>query len=267
MRRAVPMLLALTVAGCGGAATTPSAESPAPEAGATAVVRLEPAGTRTVVHVGERSVALDGVYRHARLGPGFPEDGASRDGRVVVLESEANATSTAAGRFAIVDTTRATDPKIVTLDGDYDYDAVSPSGLFLYVVHHFNADDRERYQVRAYDIAAGALTDRIVVDKTGVPEEGMSGVPVARASDPTGPWVYTLYRSAQHPFVHALDAENGFSVCIDIPSGVPVADGWRLAYDEATRALTASAPSGSPTVTVDGTNFTASVGSLAASPG
>ena len=265
MRRAVPMLLVLA-AGCGGAATTPSTEPPATGAKASEV-RTESAGSRTVVHVGERSFTLAGPFRHARLGPGFPQDGRSRDGRVVILESETNAASLTAGTFAIVDATAATDPKVVTLDGDFDYDAVSASGSFLYVVHHFHADDRERYQVRAYDIALGTLTDRVVVDKSGTTEDAMTGVPVARVTDPSGPWVYTLYRSAKHPFVHALDSENGFSVCIDIPKGVPVTDGWLLAYDDTARELTASAPSGTPSITIDGSDFTASVGSLAAPTG
>lgn len=264
MRRiALILLLVSFAAGCG--ATEP-ASPPGPDA-AEVDLQVESSGGQTVVRSGERSVTLDGAYRHARMAPGFPEDGRSRDGRLVVLESTANTSSVTSGTFALVDSSLQRPPKVVTLEGDYDYDALAPSGAFLYIVNHFRADDRERYQVRAYDIAVGTLTDRVVVDKTGTPEDGMSGVPVARAGDPDGPWIYTLYRSAKHPFVHALDAENGFSVCIDMPEGTPVADGWRLRYDEATRALTASAPSGSPSIIVDGTNFTASVGSLAAPEG
>ena len=45
----------------------------------------------------------------------------------------------------------------------------------------------------------------------------MEGQPVARAVPAAGPWVYTLYRKAEGPFVHALNTE-GFALCIDLPA-------------------------------------------------
>src|SRR6266516_4776639 len=62
----------------------------------------------------------------------------------------------------------------------------------------------------------------------------MQGLPNTRVSD--GTWAYTLYRSAKGPFIHALNLEQGFAVCIDLPAGARSADRtarlWSLAYDE-----------------------------------
>ena len=59
----------------------------------------------------------------------------------------------------------------------------------------------------------------------------MEGQPVARAVPAAAPWVYTLYRKAAGPFVHALNTE-GFALCIDLPaaarSGAAAAREWGL---------------------------------------
>ena len=44
----------------------------------------------------------------------------------------------------------------------------------------------------------------------------MTGVPVTRLPSPDGRWDYTLYQSAEHPFVHALDTQRRTAVCIDL---------------------------------------------------
>ena len=62
---------------------------------------------------------------------------------------------------------------------------------------------------------ARRLFQEPVVDPSE-PDEDMSGVPVSRVSDADGRWAYTLYDSAKHPFVHALDTERRTAVCIDL---------------------------------------------------
>jgi hypothetical protein len=72
--------------------------------------------------------------------------------------------------------------------------------------------------VRLYDRTAGKLDPTVIVDKREAWETSMAGYPNARVTDPDGSWVYTLYRNAGHgPFVHALNAREGFAFCIDLP--------------------------------------------------
>ena len=86
------------------------------------------------------------------------------------------------------------------------------------------------YLVRNYDLVRDELMPGAVVDKRE-PDERMEGQPVARAVPAAAPWVYTLYRKAEGPFVHALNTE-GFALCIDLPaaarSGTAAAREWGL---------------------------------------
>ena len=69
--------------------------------------------------------------------------------------------------------------------------------------------------MRAYDLRAGRLLAKPVVDPDEA-DEPMYGVPVTRVPSPDGRWQYTLYQSAEHPFVHALDTARRTAVCIDL---------------------------------------------------
>jgi hypothetical protein len=57
----------------------------------------------------------------------------------------------------------------------------------------------------------------------------MRGYPVARATTPSGDWVYTLYLrnpGSSLAFVHALNAAARSAFCIDIPGWSPGEDVW-----------------------------------------
>ena len=45
----------------------------------------------------------------------------------------------------------------------------------------------------------------------------MQGELIARATTADGAWVYTLYGSDTRAFVHALNAAQGYAVCVDLP--------------------------------------------------
>jgi hypothetical protein len=46
----------------------------------------------------------------------------------------------------------------------------------------------------------------------------MRGYPVSRATSKQAAWVYTLYnRGSGKPFIHALNTNQRFAVCIDLP--------------------------------------------------
>jgi DNA-binding beta-propeller fold protein YncE len=60
-----------------------------------------------------------------------------------------------------------------------------------------------------------------------------------------GPWVYTLYRKDEGPFVHALNTE-GYALCIDLPaaarSGRAAASEWGLTLAPDDQLLYAANP-------------------------
>jgi hypothetical protein len=153
-------------------------------------------------------------------------EGVSADGRTLAL------TGPKGGRFAVLDTSLANAPMVISLARRFAYDALSPDGRTLYLVEHM-ADPHHpgRYQVRAFDLGAGRLQPGFIADKREL-DEPMAGYPLARAGTPDGSWVYTLYQGPEHAFVHALAAADGYALCIDLPGGAPRKDAaayWGLA--------------------------------------
>lgn len=168
---------------------------------------------------------LPGAWRLPTVGLDPAPVGVSTDRHTVVLvDATAGASSGATGaaaptrtRFAILSPwPSAREARIVTLDGRFDYDALASDGSVLYVIEHLAGPPAEHYQVRAIDVATGTLRPGVVVDKaeTG---EAMAGYPIARA-DRTDGMVLTLYRGAEHPFVHALQSTDAWAQCIDLPA-------------------------------------------------
>jgi hypothetical protein len=109
----------------------------------------------------------------------------------------------------------------IELRGHYAFDAISPDGSTIYLIHHFpnltGPDYLTRYEVKAYDVESDRLLPEPIVDPEE-PEERMEGLPLYRAMSPDGRWAYTLYDgNGKEPFVHALDTVAGRAVCIDLP--------------------------------------------------
>jgi hypothetical protein len=140
--------------------------------------------------------------------------GLSADGRTLVLISPRKRYPRDQTTFAVVDARRLAVRRHIRLKGDFSFDAISPDGRTMYLVE-YSPRDPGKYAVRAYDLNAGRLLPQPVVDPSE-PEEPMTGVPVTRAASTDGRWAYTLYQSAAHPFVHALDTERRTAVCIDL---------------------------------------------------
>ena len=164
--------------------------------------------------------------------------GVSADRSMIVLV-EADAEHGAGGadrtvsRFAVVDgrLPLAYEPRIIELDGAFDFDALSPDGTLLYVAEQVRGPLEARYQVRAVETATGVMRDGIIVDKRNIDEE-MAGWPIDQLRRPDG-MVMTLYRGADYPFVHALSSVEAWAVCIDLPTrgfdDVDAADDWGIA--------------------------------------
>jgi hypothetical protein len=142
--------------------------------------------------------------------------GLSADGRTLVLISPRRGFPRAKTAFAILDAERLRVREVVTLRGDFSFDAISPSGSWLYLVQYVSRRDPARYLVRLYDLRSGRLLREPVIDPREVGDV-MRGSPITRAASPDGRWAYTLYDGAgEHPFIHALDTSGRTAVCIDV---------------------------------------------------
>jgi hypothetical protein len=173
-------------------------------------------------------MTIEGHYGLPYAPTSLSRIGLSRDGRTLVLAYWPDDAETDRyihenrwiSRFAVLDTTFQQPAQTIELEGNFSYDTLSPSGTLLYMIeHHPPVNPTGEYAVRVYDLAANALRPGVVIDKTNVGEEIMEGYPVAQVVPVHSGWVFTLYGNEEHgPFVHALDAANGFAVCIDLPT-------------------------------------------------
>jgi hypothetical protein len=143
-------------------------------------------------------------------------DGLSADGHTLVLIRPRIAFPRAETSFAVLAADRLHLRALVTLRGDFSFDALSPDGSFLYLIEYLSPRDPTRYQVRVYDVKAGRLLPEPIVDPQEA-DEAMRGSPLTRVSSPDGRWEYTLYDGGgKTPFVHALDTVGRTARCIDL---------------------------------------------------
>jgi hypothetical protein len=176
----------------------------------TLVARIEADGGRVL-----ESTVLPGRFTVPAVAYDGTADGLSVDGEILVLVRP--------GTFPKPETTLAVlgaGPlrlrELVTLPGDFGFDAISPDGATLYLIQYLSSRNPTRYAVRAYDVAAGRLLPEPIVDPRE-PEERMGGFPLARAWSPDHRWAYTLYDAQEKaPFVHALDTVGRTARCIDL---------------------------------------------------
>ncbi|HZA89686.1 MAG TPA: hypothetical protein VE401_05585 [Solirubrobacterales bacterium] len=142
--------------------------------------------------------------------------GLSADGSTLVLTPLRSGLRRAETTLKVIDARRLHVRDRITLDGSFTFDAISPDGSAIYLVEYLSRTDPTRYEVRAYDLRAGHLLSKPIVDPNEPPGE-MRGYPITRAVSPAGRWAYTLYDGGgDHPFIHALDTVGRRAVCIDI---------------------------------------------------
>jgi hypothetical protein len=175
-------------------------------------------GWDTVVRSGDVERKLVGTWGFPKVtfGSGTVE-GLSHDGRTLVL-SERTQGLTNPSRFLVLDPQSLDVRKRISLQGQFAYDALAPDARRLYLVEYVTVVGQLRYRVRAYDLASGRLERQVIADKRSG-WTAMQGMPVARATSPDGTWVYTLYANGAKPFVHALNARDGYAICVDLPLG------------------------------------------------
>jgi hypothetical protein len=142
--------------------------------------------------------------------------GLSQDGRWLVLQSvddSANALPNAT-HFLVVDTSYEKAAKRIDMNGYFQFDAVSNDGHRIYLIEYLSTSS---YRVRLLNVDSRQLDPNIVVDKT----EGnaaMAGLRLSGVPSRDGQWLYSVYiREHQGAFIHVLNLEGNFAICIDLP--------------------------------------------------
>lgn len=198
----------------------------------TVVERIDRRGGRV-----DRWWQLGGDYEVPAVDYNGSGGGLSADGKTLVLGSfafDSPVYPPKATRLAILDTDlrpqrhlragQKRPPSVLSsieLPGHYAFDAISPDGSTIYLIHHFRnlkgPSYLTHYEVKAYDVKSDRLLPEPIVDPDE-PREQMEGLPLYRAMSPDGRWAYTLYDgNGKEPFIHALDTVAGRAVCIDLP--------------------------------------------------
>jgi hypothetical protein len=177
----------------------------------TVVARVARNGGRIV-----RSRLLQGTFTIPAVAYDGSASGLSADGSVLVLIQPRASFPRARTSFGVFDARRLRLLEVLRLQGDFSFDAISPSGDRIYLIEYLSPKDPTKYAVRAYDVQAGRLLHSPVVDPHEADEQ-MQGQPLSRAMSPDGRWAYTLYDgNGKTPFVHALDTSRGAARCIDL---------------------------------------------------
>lgn len=169
-----------------------------------------------------RSRTVPGAWRLPTIGldalpVGVAHDGSNRmNSTIVLVEADAPPGARAearTSRFAVL--ARGEPARIIELPGSLEFDALSPDGSILYVVEHLPGPPDGLYQVRAVDLPSGVMRVAVIADKRNL-GTSMAGWPVTQVAHPSGV-VFTLYRGAMRPFIHALNTREAWAVCLDLP--------------------------------------------------
>jgi hypothetical protein len=223
---AICMGCALTAASAGGAGGPGAGVQQGWDGLARGAVRYvaEPAAGSTTLQVIRRRdgrvlkfISLKGAWGIPVVAFDGTTDGLMADGRTLLLgEPTAGPALRKDSTFAFVDIEKMKVVRKLWLPGHHVFDARSPDGRYLYFIQYVSAEDFNQYRVRAYDLRAGQLVTKPVVDKRE-PAAAMQGAPISRVTSRDGSWAYTLYGGPRETFIHALDTLNAAAVCIDLP--------------------------------------------------
>src|SRR6266576_5005894 len=218
-----------------------------------------PAGSRTIVeqiaqHGGQVLAwrSLRGTFTIPAVAYDGSAGGLSADGTTLVLIEPRTSFPRATTKLVILSSDGLKQQRVVKLQGDFSFDAVSPTGSWLYFIHYVSPNDPTRYLVQAYDVLRGRLLAKPIIDPDE-PGEKMRGNPLSRTMSADGRWAYTLYDGAgTTPFVHALDTVARSAHCIDLDGIAAGTDLWqlRLRIDQDGKRLVVR-DSAAPVLTVD----------------
>ncbi len=194
-----------------------------------------PAGSRTIVeqiaqHGGQVLAwrSLRGTFTIPAVAYDGSAGGLSADGTTLVLIEPRASFPRATTKLVVLSSDGLKPLRVVKLQGDFSFDAVSPKGSWLYFIHYVSPTDPTRYLVQAYDVRRGRLSAEPIIDPDE-PGEKMRGNPLSRTMSADGRWAYTIYDGAgATPFVHALDTVGRSAHCIDLDGIASGTDLWQL---------------------------------------
>jgi hypothetical protein len=234
MRRRVLSVPVLAVALVGAVAAAPAHADGLPvlgvDVGSSGVASSNgaryvtiPTGSRTIVaRVAQRGGqvlawrSLRGSFTIPAVAYDGSASGLSADGKTLVLIEPRTSFPRRATKLLALRSDGLQPDRVVKLQGDFSFDAVSPDGSWLYLIHYVSPNDPTRYLVQAYDLRRGRLLAKPIIDPHQ-PGEKMRGNPLSRTISSDGRWAYTLYDGAgATPFVHALDTVARAAHCIDL---------------------------------------------------
>ena len=142
--------------------------------------------------------------------------GLSQNGRWLVLQRFDRQAQTLPSKshFLMFDTSGMDVRRRIDLDGYFQFDAISNDGERLFLIQYINSSD---YHVRVYSVGGGALDPNFVVDKNDG-GGAMNGLKLTGVASHDGQWLFSVYaRANQGAFIHALNLDAGFAVCLDLP--------------------------------------------------
>jgi hypothetical protein len=205
------------------------------------------------------ALLLDGRFSVPVVAYDSSPGGLSADGSTLVLIAPRRHFPRARTSFAVLAARALRLRKTITLRGDYSFDAISPDGRWMYLIHYTSPRNAIRYEVVALDLRSERLTGPIVDPRE--PDEKMNGRPLTRASSADGRWAYTLYDGTEHPFVHALDTVARDARCVDLDwlTGHKSLADLRFALRREGQELALRTPGKRPVAVVDTTTFEASL--------
>jgi len=205
-----------------------------------------PAASRTIVervaaHGGQVLAwsSLRGTFTIPAVAYDGSAGGLSADGKTLVLIEPRTSFPRTTTKLLVLSGDRLKVRHLVTLQGDFSFDAIAPAGSWLYVIHYLSPTDPTRYRVQAFDLQHGRLLTKPIVDPTE-PGDKMRGNPLSRTLSADGRWAYTLYDGGGGtPFVHALDTVARSAHCIDLDEIAAGTNLWqlRLGIDSAGKHL------------------------------
>jgi hypothetical protein len=163
-----------------------------------------------------RTRVVRGVFTVPAVALDGSAGGLSADGSTLVLIKPRARFPRLRTPFVVLDARQLRVRDRFALRGDFSFDALSPDGASMYLIQYLSFTDPTRYAVRVFDLRAGRMLAKPIVDASE-PDEQMRGYPITRTTSADGRWEYTLYDGAgAHPFVHALDTVGAEAVCIDL---------------------------------------------------
>lgn len=157
-----------------------------------------------------------------------------------------------ASHLLVIDTTFTLGPREISLPGRFRFDAISNDGDRLYLIQDVSAGE---YHVRVYNVSSSQLDPNFIFDKNEG-GEAMSGLRLSGVASIGGGWLFSVYaRANQGAFIHALNLDGPFALCLDLPGtgGVASLD-WSLALSRDGKKLYASNPAMGVVVELDALN-------------